>query len=378
MAFGAYIHIPFCGYKCHFCDFVTSLRTDDLQGEYCDVLQQEIAQRIALMPEKPIVETVFYGGGTPGILDLPLLTEVHRTLLDNVHWSPGGEASLETTPEIVDLEKARLWRNLGINRLSIGIESFDDSILATVGRGHTAAQAVAAVDIAVRAGFENINCDLMYGLPGQDMSSWCKSLSEFIDLAERFPQIKHISVYSLELGVTSPLSKMFPADSKVYASEDEFERQYRYLLETLGQAGFKQYEISNFSKDDFECRHNLNYWQGGNYLAFGVSAHRYLNPYRSSNWRSLQKYMADCMGEETCELIDQQTGIKEAIMLGLRMTNGIELSRFEQKFGLNLLKAYSEAISRLTDHNMLSCAGGRLKLTENSQPVANLVIGEFL
>lgn len=377
MPLGAYIHIPFCGYKCHFCDFVTSTRTEQLQVEYCAVLKQEIEQRIALMPEKPVLDTIFYGGGTPGILDPQLLTEVHQTLLVSVEGTVEGEITLETTPEVVDLDKARLWLDMGINRLSIGIESFDDNLLTLVGRGHTAAQAIGAVEMATKAGFENISCDLMYGLPEQNMGSWRQSLSGFVDLAEQFPQIKHISVYSLELGVTSPLSKMFPADSKVYVSEEEFEHQYRYLLQTLDQAGFQQYEISNFSKPGFESRHNLNYWQGGNYLAFGVSAHRFLSPYRSSNWKSLPKYMADCMGEETCELIDQQTSIKEAIMLGLRMTNGIELSGFEQKFGLDLVKTYPDKIALLTDHNMLTCLDGRLKLTENSQPVANLVIGEF-
>jgi len=377
MTLGAYIHIPFCNYKCHFCDFVTAPNKDDLQNEYCLVLGREIEQRMAAMPEKPAVETVFYGGGTPGTLAPELLVKIHQTLLANIKLAAGAEITLETTPETVDLEKAKVWRDLGIDRLSIGIESFDDGELVALGRKHTASEAITAIDLAAQAGFENINCDLMYALPVQDLHGWQRSLSKFLQIAGQFPQIKHLSAYALELSPQTPLAKMFPVAGSGKTAENEFIAQHKYLLQTMPEAGFEQYEISNFSRPGFQSAHNLNYWQQGDYLAFGVSACRYLSPYRSSNWRSLAKYMHDCLGEENSELIDEQTQVKEAIMLGLRMNTGINLKRFEQTFGFDLLKAHSNSVSRLVDSNLLVCSEGRLKLTTAGQPVANSIIAEF-
>ena len=377
MKYSAYIHIPFCNYKCHFCDFVTAPNKDDLQNEYCQVLVSEIEQRMATMPEKPVVETVFYGGGTPGILDSALLTKVHQTLVANIKLSPAAEITLETTPETVSLPKARLWRDLGINRLSIGVESFDDTELAALGRKHTVSEAIAAIESAIQAGLDNISCDLMYALPVQDFKGWQKSLNKFLELAEQFPQIKHLSAYALELAPRTPLAKIFPLAGKSQKDENDFIAQHKYLLEKLAENDFEQYEISNFSRPGFQSQHNLNYWQQGNYLAFGVSAHRYLSPYRSSNWRSLSQYLLDCLGDESKELIDSQTGIKEAIMLGLRMTAGIDLQKFQQTYAYDLSKSHSVAITRLVSANLIICAAGRLKLTTAGQLLANSVIAEF-
>lgn len=373
----AYIHIPFCNYKCHFCDFVTAVGKDDLQESYSQVLCQEIEQRIAAMPEKPAVETIFYGGGTPGALDPRLLIKIHQTLLANVKLAASAEITLETTPETINLQKARLWRDLGINRLSIGIESFDDGELGALGRKHTVAQAISAIDLAAQADFENINCDLMYALPVQDLIGWQRSLRTFLQTAEQFPQIKHLSAYALELSPQTPLAKTFPGFGNGKTAEDEFIAQHKYLLQTAPEAGFEQYEISNFSKAGFQSKHNLNYWQQGNYLAFGVSAHRYLSPYRSSNWRSLHQYMHDWLGNENTELIDEQIRVKEAIMLGLRMTAGINLQKFEQTFGFDLLKRYSPLMIHFKASELLVHEQGNLKLTATGQPIANSIIAAF-
>jgi oxygen-independent coproporphyrinogen III oxidase len=374
---GAYIHIPFCNYKCHFCDFVTAANRDDLQNEYCQVLEQEIAQRLALLAAKPVVDTLFYGGGTPGTLTPQRLINLHHVFLANIKLAGDAEITLETTPETVNLEKARFWRELGINRLSIGVESFDNEELSALGRNHTLTEIISAIDLATQAGFENINCDLMYALPVQNLYGWQKSLNKFLQIAEDFPQIKHLSAYALELSPQTPLAKMFPAAGKGQKEENEFVEQHKYLLQTAPEAGFDQYEISNFSKYGFQSAHNLNYWQQGNYLAFGVSACRYIYPRRSSNWRSLHRYMRDCLGEESTEIIDARTRAKEAIMLGLRMNAGINLKQFEQTFHFDLLESHSSLISRLAESNLLICAGGRLILTAIAQPVANSIIAEF-
>jgi len=374
---GAYIHIPFCNYKCHFCDFVTAPNNTDQQDEYCNTLGQEIEQRISRMSEKPSVGTIFYGGGTPGTLASPLLAKVHLTLLANIKLLQNAEVTLETTPETVTLEKAKVWRELGINRLSIGVESFDDGELKALGRRHTVADAITAIDLAVQAGFENINCDLMYALPVQDLSGWHESLGKFLQTAKLFPEIKHLSAYSLELSPHTPLAKMFPVANDDKAAENKFIDQHAYLLKTIPEAGFEQYEISNFSKNGFQSAHNINYWRQGNYLAFGVAACRYLSPYRSSNWRSLNKYMQDCLGEESSELIDEATRMKEAVMLGLRMNAGIDLDDFQQMFHFDLLDRNSGLICRLLESELIICTDQRLRLTGKGQAVANLIIAEF-
>ena len=376
MSLGVYIHIPFCGYKCHYCDFVTSLRTKDLQAQYCQIVAAEISGR--LQDCAPLaVSSISYGGGTPSILESNYLVQVHQTLLANINLLPNSEISLEATPETVTKEKAKIWRELGFNRLSIGVQSFNDQELISLNRGHTVVEAIAAINTAAQAGFDNINCDLMYGLPGQTLNSWQSSISQFIKLAKQFPQLKHLSAYGLELSPNAPLVKIFPANSEVYPNEEWNEEQFLYLLDSLSQAGFAQYEISNFAKDEYRSKHNLNYWQQGEYQAFGVSAHRYIKPYRSANWRSLKQYLSDYLNNEIVELIDENTAIKEAIMLGLRLTDGIHIKQFEQSFNFNLIERHAKLIDNLISQDMVIYSNDNLKLTRFGQRMANTVISEF-
>ena len=217
----------------------------------------------------------------------------------------------------------------------------------------------------------------MYGLPKQNSEIWKNSVLEFIKLAHTFPQITHVSAYGLELNNSGPLAKLFPVASGVYPTDEEFVGQLTYLINKLAESGFGQYEISNFAKPGYQSKHNLNYWQEGEYHAFGVSAHRYIKPYRSSNWRSLGRYLEDCLGDETYELIDEKTRIKEAIMLGLRMTAGISLKQFKQTFAIDLTEKYKSIIESLVAQNMIICQEDNLRLTSLGQPLANLVISEF-
>ncbi len=378
MSLGAYIHIPFCSYKCHFCDFATSTRIEEFGKRYCQTLEREITDRLNRDSAKPYINTVFYGGGTPGLLNAEDLSQIHETLLKNILLLPDNEISLETNPETVTRQKAKMWRDMGINRLSIGVQSFNDQELSTLGRGHSAIDVVKAIEIASDMGFNNINCDLMYGLPGQTLAGWQSSISSFIKLANEYPQIKHLSAYGLELSPAAPLIKMIPLVHNNYPSEEVFVEQHTYMIEALEHAGFKQYEISNFAKYGYDCRHNLKYWQQEEYHAFGVSAHRYIKPYRSSNWRSLGRYLDDYLSNETCELIDQSLAKIESLMLGLRMTEGLNLERFNQSYDEDLLNTHKKTIDRLIAHNWLEHSTDRLKLTILGQSLANSIIGEFL
>jgi oxygen-independent coproporphyrinogen III oxidase len=377
MNLSAYIHIPFCAHKCDFCDFAAYAGLDHLTQEYCNIVCREIEERLGEQDSRACLSSVFYGGGTPGLVAPEFIEAIHRKLLGFVDLTADVEIDLETTPHAITAAKAKQWLDLGVNRISIGLESLQDSELAAIGRDHTVNQALAGVKLAAQAGFENVNVDLMYGLPGQDAASLTKTLSILADLCATYSQIKHVSAYGLQLAPHSPLLLTHPIDSKVYPTDDQFAEIYELLVGTLSAMGFEQYEISNFSRPGYQSRHNLNYWDGGDYLAFGVSAHRYLAGKRSANWRSLKKYMEDPLGLELEETIEPVTRLKEAIMLGLRTRRGIDPDQFEKAYGVKLLDKYARPIKKLQDGNMLEIHDGRLRLTSQAVPVSNLVISEF-
>jgi oxygen-independent coproporphyrinogen-3 oxidase len=377
MILSAYIHIPFCSHKCDFCDFAAYAGLDHLTAEYCNIVCREIEERLAEQKERACLSSIFYGGGTPGLVAPEFIEQIHRQLLGRVDCALDLEVSLETTPHAITAAKAKDWLRLGINRLSIGLESLQDPELVEIGRDHTVEQAIEGVTLAAEVGFANINVDLMYGLPSQTIDSFKSSLAVLAGLTARFEQIKHVSAYGLALAKHSPLLFRHPLDSSAYASDEEFVQLYERLVAGLLAMGFEQYEISNFSKPGFQCRHNLNYWVDGEYLAFGVSAHRYLAGKRSANWRSLKKYMANPLGLESEETIDAGMRLKEAIMLGLRTRQGIDPGQFEKAHGVKLLDKFSGQIQKLKEGNLLEIHDGRLRLTSRAVPVSNLVIAEF-
>jgi oxygen-independent coproporphyrinogen-3 oxidase len=423
----AYIHIPFCSHKCDFCDFAAFAGLDHLAQEYCQVLQYEISQRLAtkhkpvypletpsgqarearkvqstgpdgnasqeankeasqtvpfvpaaLNSTAPVLTSVFYGGGTPGLLAPELLRNVHGKLLEFCPAAKEMEVTLETTPQAVSREKAQDWLAMGINRISIGVESFQDGELQAIGRDHDRAQAFQGIKQALAAGFENVSLDLMYALPTQSVDSWQRSLDEVFRLSEEHRQINHFSAYGLHLATNSPLYSRFSKDSPQYPDDDSYTAMYEQLVESAGKAGFHQYEISNFCRPGFESRHNLGYWNGQQYYAFGVSAHRYVDGVRSSNWRSLSRYMKDPLGNETCEVIDEGKRISEAIMLGLRKRVGLSLSEFERNFGFKLEIRYSKQIEKLVQGGFLDLAGDHIVITQKGVPVSNSVIAELI
>jgi len=378
MILSAYIHIPFCSQKCDFCDFAAYAGLLPLEDQYCQVVCEEINKRLEQLDTKPTLTSIFYGGGTPGLVKPANLAKIHNTLLGYVSCVDDMEVNLETTPHAITKAKAQEWLEIGINRLSIGVESLQDEELQAIGRDHNCHQAVNGIKIACQAGFSNINCDLMYGLPGQDLDSWRKSIQDLILLACEYQQIKHVSAYALELAHHSPLLMRFPKDSKAYPPESEVVKMYEILVDLLGQAGFKQYEIANFSQSGFQSIHNLNYWNNGEYFAFGVGAHRYFNGCRSSNWRSFNKYIEDPFGNETSEFIDQTTRLNEAMMLGLRKIDGIDLAAFKDDYGINILEKYAAKIDKLKTGGFVRLLKGKLSLSDKGILVSNSVIAEFI
>lgn len=394
----AYIHIPFCSHKCEFCDFAAFAGLMHLEDEYCQILKTEISGR--LKNSRPRLKTIFYGGGTPGLIRPENLQSIHSHLLSNaevadtvnigqsqiseeadnpaeVERPAPVEISMETTPHAITGEKAQIWKEIGINRLSIGLESLQDSELKAIGRDHSQAQAVAGLRLAAQF-FDNISIDFMYGLPTQTLGSWKNTLQKAVLLASELPQIKHISAYGLEIAINSPLLVRFPRDSSSYPSEENCVHMYEILVQTLAEAGFKQYEVSNFAKPGYESRHNLAYWRNTPYLAFGVGAHRYVEGVRSSNFRALKRYMREPLNDEFSETITPEIRLKEGIMLGLRLTEGIDLDAFSKTYGIDLLNFRRAQIEPMLADGLLQLSDGCLAISARGIPISNSIISNLI
>ena len=376
----AYIHIPFCTHKCEFCDFAAFAGLIELEDEYCQVLAGEIESRLAHRPEPLVLKTIFYGGGTPGLIKPSNIAMIHRQLLRfaTLQSDSAIEIAMETTPHAITAQKAQEWLEIGINRLSIGIESLNDDELTAIGRDHSVAEAVAGVKLAHQAGFTSISIDFMYGLPTQTMSSWQATVDAALALAQDCPSIQHISAYGLEIAKNSPLLSRFPRDSASYPSDDLCVEMYEHLVATLEQNNYQQYEVSNFAQPGHQSQHNLTYWRNAPYFAFGVGAHRYVDGIRSANLRSLKKYMRCPLTDEVSEIITPATRIKEGIMLGLRLIEGIDLNQFEQDYGQDLLKLQGNEIEFLCKENLMQLSDGKLKITRQGIPISNSIIGRLI
>lgn len=372
-ALSAYVHIPFCAYKCDFCDFTAFSGLDHLAEPYCRVVCQEIADRLSPLPSRLLIESIYFGGGTPGLIDPRQITAILATLATHADLESGLETTLETTPHAITAAKAELWLAAGITRLSIGVQSFNDDELQAAGRDHSADDARKGIKMARQAGFTNVSIDLMYGLPKQTLASWQATISEALAF-----ELPHLSAYGLQLSTNSPLSLRYPKDSPSYPSEETFTEQYLSLVKQTAEAGLLQYEISNFCRPGFESRHNLSYWSNEEYLAFGVGAHRYFAGKRSSNWRSLAKYMNDWLFCETNETIDPDTRVKEAIFLSLRTRKGIDLNDFRARWGIDLEQKLAAPIEKLLAGGMLELTDGRLVLSQKGVLLSNLVLAELI
>lgn len=370
-----YIHIPFCSHKCDFCDFAAFSGLESRQEEYLERLLKEIDDTFQNRQHNSEIKTVFYGGGTPGLSPLGHMRAIQEKIKSHLTLAEDVEVTMETTPHAISKEKAEGWLEIGINRLSVGIESLSDFELKAMGRDHSRQEAYAGIEAAQQAGYQNICLDLMYGLPEQTLASFQKTLDEIVDLSRSY-NIKHVSAYGLEIAINSPLLVRYPRESTSYAGEDEFVAMYETLVATLSGAGFSQYEVSNFAKSGYQSRHNITYWENNPYYAFGVGAHRYVDGVRSANSKSFNKYMR---GEDgTAESVDAAGQVMEAVMLALRMVRGLDLKDFEERYGVNLLKTREKELALLTGEGLLALSDGRLSIPSRAMPVMNSIISRLI
>jgi len=323
-----YIHIPFCRHKCIYCDFY-SIITDESINEYIAALCQEI--EYYSVQNNYEVETIYFGGGTPSLLSANQIENILNHIRKNFYVQPNAETTIETNPGTVELQKLIDFRQIGINRISIGVQTFDENELKFLTRIHDKNSAVETVLNAEKAGFANINLDLIFNLPGQTKNIWKQNLEKAIELP-----ITHISTYSLILERGTILNKMV-LDGKVVLQDDDYDADlYEYTIDFLTKKGFIQYEVSNFCKSGFECLHNLNYWQHKNYLGFGTSSHSFLDNKRWWNYSSLKMYIENIKRKKTAvrsfEILNINELEQEYIMLAMR-SKGINIKEFINKFG---------------------------------------------
>ncbi len=374
-----YIHIPFCVRKCNYCDFLSGPSTAEERQEYVKSLCQKIRGRRELA-EAYCVTSIFVGGGTPSLLETDLMEEIFMALWSTFSFAPDVEITLEMNPGTVTAEKLAAYRKLGINRLSIGLQSADDRELKTLGRIHTWEDFLKTWRMVREAGFMNVNVDLMSGIPGQTLKSWQKTLRSTADLGP-----EHISAYSLIIEEGTPFYDLYgpdaPADRQADSPagnidkgslqllplpDEDTERQMYYdTKEILEGYGYHRYEISNYAKPGYECRHNLGYWERTEYLGFGVSAASLVD-----NRRWVE-------GEEP-ESLSLKDQMSEFMFLGLRKMQGVSRAVFQDTFGQRMEDVYGNVIADMEEKNLLEEADGYVRLTDRGIDISNYVMSEFV
>ncbi len=362
---GVYIHIPFCIRKCICCDFLSFPYDEPLAKKYIDALCTELSLKKNYAGK---LKTVFIGGGTPSVLPMDCYRQLFKSLRDNFDFSGQVEITIETNPGTINGSKIDTLLSLGVNRISIGVQSFIDSELKTLGRIHTAEDAEKAVMLIKKAGLRNFSIDLMYGIPGQSIDNFKDSLAKAAGLSPT-----HVSSYELTPEKNTPLFRLIESGEIRMPGEELVLEMYSHVIDYLASKGFEHYEISNFALPGFRCLHNLNYWDRGEYIGAGAGAHSFIRGFRSRNTGNLKQYIEDLKNGKIPEAesmeIKRDDAIKEFIFLGLRKTEGLSFSKAEE-LGIDILNASKE----LVDDGYLEVSGNYLRLTRKGVVISNSII----
>ncbi len=368
-----YIHIPFCVRKCGYCDFLSAPAPSQVQERYIRALLQEIKGRGPKTEDCEVV-SVFFGGGTPSAVRAEWIAELMEEIRRSYTLSPEAEVTVECNPGTLDRHKLSCYRQAGVNRLSIGLQSADDGELARLGRIHTYGQFLESFRLAREAGFTNLNVDLMSALPGQSLTSYEETLRKVLALGP-----EHISAYSLIVEEGTPFASLAEQGRLDLPSEEEERRMYERTRELLGEKGYRRYEISNYALPGRECVHNRGYWIRRAYLGFGIGAASLWKEVRFRNTSDLETYIArplEC--REEIQVLSTEEQMEEFLFLGLRLTEGIADGDFRRKFHKSLSEVYGGVIRRNIRDGLLSWEGERLRLTDRGVDVSNYVMAQFL
>jgi oxygen-independent coproporphyrinogen-3 oxidase len=374
-----YIHIPFCAKHCAYCDFNTYVeqRISAIVPETVDAICADVRQTAERVAPGMQAQTVFFGGGTPTFLSGSQLAQILGAVREAFGAAEDAEISAEANPGASDAAQFREMRDAGFNRLSIGVQSFDDAVLQSLDRFHTAREAEEAVRAARSAGFDNLSLDLMFRLPGQDRAAWSVSLERAAAIGT-----EHLSLYSLTLEPGTRFERLAAGGRLVLPDEETELAMYEEAVSRLADAGFEHYEVSNFARPGRRCRHNMVYWRNGEYLGFGPGAVSYLAGRRWRREPLPSRYVRKMRaGEELAvqsEHLDPAAALGETIMLGLRLREGISLAGLRERFGIDVLDHYADEIRRLSADGLMERNGDRLRLTHSGLLVGDSVCAEFL
>lgn len=363
-----YIHIPFCVQKCAYCDFLSAPADEAVRERYIDALKEEIRQQKSFGSEYKVI-SIFIGGGTPSILEGAQIAEILKEIRNYFAVEADAEITIECNPGTLSEGKLSCYKKSGINRLSLGLQSADNQELKLLGRIHTYEEFLESFSLARKVGFGNLNVDLMSALPGQTRDSWQETLRRVTALNP-----EHISAYSLIIEEGTPFYERYkPGGREEYLLPDEdMERQMYYDTgEILGAAGYERYEISNYAKPGFTCRHNLGYWERREYLGLGLGASSLIKGVRYHNHRKLSAYLKGDYTHEEVQKLTRQEEQEETMFLGLRKTEGVLLTE-------ELLEVYKGTLQRLQKKGLLLWEGGRVRLTDLGIDVSNYALAEFL
>ena len=372
---GIYIHIPFCVHKCIYCDFLSAPADDDVKYAYTKALINEI-RNTADGQVKDKITSIFFGGGTPSVLPDCCIADILMAVRDCFDISDDAEITMECNPGTVNESRLSEYRAAGVNRLSFGLQSADNNELKMLGRIHAFEQFAESFRLARNAGFKNINVDLMSAIPGQTEATLENTFDKVMAL-----QPEHISVYSLILEDGTYLADNIDKFPPV-PDEDEDRRMYHMTKERLYSAGYERYEISNYSRPGYECRHNLLYWNRGEYYGFGCSAAGFIGNERYSDIRDVKKYI-EFNGDieklhENIEILTKEDAMEEFMFLGLRKMAGVDVMDFQRRFGVPIENVYAKEIEHNIDKGLLIRQGDMLKLTEYGIDICNTVMSDFI
>lgn len=367
-----YIHIPFCKQKCFYCDFPSYARIDHLREDYVKALCKEIKEKNITHN----IKSIFIGGGTPSYLsskDLKILLETIKTL----NLDENIEFTIECNPGTVDEEKLIVMKEGGINRISMGLQAVQNSLLKEIGRIHSYKTFEENFKLARKVGFDNINVDLMFGLPNQKLEEWKESLELITNLGA-----DHISAYSLIVEEGTPFYKLWERNKLILPSEEDEREMYKITKEILNNSGYEQYEISNYAKNGKECFHNKVYWKLEEYIGLGSASSSYYEGKRIKHIEDVTEYIERINSNQSViqEIIENsiEDNMEEFMFMGLRLIEGIKIEEFNRKFGINILDIYKESVENNIKKELLVIENGYIKLTEKGIELSNSVMSDFI
>ncbi|WP_040195038.1 radical SAM family heme chaperone HemW [Clostridium culturomicium] len=370
---GLYIHIPFCKNKCFYCDFPSFSGKESLMVDYAKALSKEIDNSC----QDKLISTIFIGGGTPTYLCIEGWKIIAESIKKLNFVSKDFEFTVEGNPNSFNEEQLEIFKTMGVNRISMGLQAVQEHHLKSIGRIHTIEDFKKSYIMLRENGFNNINVDLMFGLPNQTLAEWIESLEQVIELKP-----EHLSCYSLIIEEGTKFYNLYENESLILPNEDVERDMYAVTKDILKKNGYEQYEISNYAKKGFECKHNKIYWQLNNYVGCGSSSHSYINGIRYRNESNIEKYIGR-MNESNTVVVEEfknseKDDIEEFMFLGLRLNDGIDIREFQHRFGVSIFDKYKDIIEKYVHMELLNLEENRLFLTSKGMEFSNQVMADFI